>query len=405
MNVWESIRVALTGLAANKLRSALTMLGVIIGVAAVIAMIAIAQGARQQTMERIQAFGTNTLTIFAGQARGSGGVRGGMGSSQALTPEDAEAIAALGPPIKNVTPETRNSAQVKFGNQNTNVSITGCAACYPEVRNFKLQRGRWFNDDEVKAMRRVCVVGPVTAENLFGIRNPVGKRIRIAGNNFLVLGVTVAKGAAGWSNPDDQIFVPYTTAMRRLFGEDHVRAINVQVTSLERTQVAYQRIEQLLRRRHRLGPKSENDFRIYTQAEMVEAAEETSRTFTMLLAGIASVSLMVGGIGIMNIMLVSVTERTREIGIRKAMGARRRDILNQFLIEAVVLSVTGGVVGIGFGIGGSLLLAQSAGWQASISPHAIILAFTFAAAVGVFFGIYPAQKAASLNPIEALRYE
>ncbi|MBI3946067.1 MAG: ABC transporter permease [Armatimonadetes bacterium] len=405
MSVWESIRVALTGLAANKLRSALTMLGVIIGVAAVIAMIAIAQGAREQTMERIQSFGTNTLTIQSGQARGAGGARGGFGSSQVLTPEDAEAIEKLGTPIKNVTPETRNSAQVKFGNENTNVSITGCAASYPEVRNYKIQRGRFFNDDEVKGMRRVCVVGPVTAENLFGIRNPVGKVIRITGNGFRVLGVTAEKGASGWSNPDDAIFVPYTTAMRRLFGENHVRAINVQVTALDRSELATRRVEQLLRRRHKLGARSENDFRIFTQAEMVEAAEETSRTFTMLLAGIASVSLMVGGIGIMNIMLVSVTERTREIGIRKALGARRRDILSQFLIEAVVLSVTGGLVGIGLGVGGSLLLAQTAGWQASIAPHAIILAFGFSGAVGIFFGIYPAHKAAGLNPIEALRYE
>ncbi|HPT97997.1 MAG TPA: ABC transporter permease [Armatimonadota bacterium] len=404
MNLWESMRVALTGLAANKMRSALTMLGVIIGVAAVIAMMAIAQGARADTMKRIQAMGTNSLMVFAGQSR-QGRVRGGFGSSQSLTVDDAEAIAKLGPPIARVSPEVGQSAQVKYRNANTNVSIQGVGADYCEIRNVTVERGRFFSESDVLAMRRVCVIGPDTATNLFGQQNPVGKRIRIAGSGFLVLGVTKAKGSQGWTNPDDQIWVPYTTAMRRLFGLDYLRMISVQVTEMKRSDEAIEMITRLLRRRHRISAGGEEDFFVRSQAEMMEAAEETSRTFTLLLAGIASVSLLVGGIGIMNIMLVSVTERTREIGIRKALGARARDILGQFLIEAMVLSITGGLVGVILGVGGSLLLANSAGWTAIIAPQSILLAFGFAGAVGIFFGSYPAHKASRLSPIEALRYE
>ncbi|NLC59542.1 MAG: FtsX-like permease family protein [Armatimonadetes bacterium] len=404
MNVLESIRVALTGLAANKLRSLLTMLGVIIGVSAVIAMVGIGQGAQQETLERIQSFGTNTLMVMAGEAR-QGGVRGGMGSSATLVPEDAEAIARIGTPIKAVCPEVGRAAQVKYGNQNTNVSIVGCGESYADVRNHKVARGRFFTEREVASMRRVCTIGTATAATLFGTQNPIGKRIRIAGSSFLVVGVMAEKGSQGWFNPDDQIYIPYTTAMRRVFGIDSLRMITVQVTDISRANLATERITQVLRRRHRLGPGRENDFNIRNQAEFVEAVEATSRTFTLLLAGIASVSLLVGGIGIMNIMLVSVTERTREIGVRKALGARRRDVLLQFMIEAMVLSILGGVVGIGLGVGGSLLLARTAGWTTVIAPHAIALAFTFSAAVGVFFGIYPAHKASRLNPIEALRWE
>ena len=401
MNLWESVRVALTGLSANKLRSSLTMLGVIIGVAAVITMMAIAQGARQETMQRIQAMGTNSLMVMAGQSR-QGRVMGGFGSIQTLVPADAEAIADLGPPVARVSPEVSRAQQVKYKNANTNVSVQGTGAAYCEIRNFTVERGRYFTESEVKSLRRVCVLGPDTASNLFGGQNPVGKRIRIAGNTFEVLGLMKAKGAQGWMNPDDQIYIPYTTAMRRLLGQDYLRTISVQVTSMDRSQEAIDAITELLRKRHRIGASSTDDFFIRSQAEIMETAEETSRTFTMLLAGIASVSLLVGGIGIMNIMLVSVTERTREIGVRKALGARARDILNQFLIEAVVLSVTGGLVGIALGVGTSLLLANSAGWTASIAPQSIFLAFGFAGIVGVFFGSYPAHKASPLNPIEAL---
>ena len=404
MSLIESVRIAFTGLSANKLRSSLTMLGVIIGVAAVIAMMAIAQGARQDTLKRIQAMGTNTLMVMSGQSR-SGPVRGGAGSSQTLVAGDATAITNAGPPIVHVSPEVSRAAQVKYRNTNTNVSVQGTSQDFCEIRNFTLERGRYFTAGDVRSMRRVCVLGPDTATTLFGRQSPIGKSVRIAGDTFEVLGMMKAKGAQGPHNPDDQVYVPYTTAMRRLFGLTSLRSISVQLTSMDQSSQAIERITGILRKRHRIPAAGDDDFMIRSQAEMVETAEETSRTFTLLLAGIASVSLLVGGIGIMNIMLVSGTERTREIGVRKALGARARNIMNQFLIEAVVLSVTGGLVGIALGVGGSVALAKSAGWTAIIAPQAILLAFGFSVAVGVFFGSYPAHKASRLRPIEALRYE
>ncbi|HHX39401.1 MAG TPA: ABC transporter permease, partial [Armatimonadetes bacterium] len=269
MNLWESMRVALTGLAANKMRSALTMLGVIIGVAAVIAMMAIAQGARADTMKRIEAMGTNSLMVIPGQSR-QGRVRGGFGSSQSLTVGDAEAIAKLGPPIVRVSPEVSRAEQVKYHNANTNVSIQGTGADYCEIRNFTVERGRFFSQSDVEAMRRVCVIGPDTATNLFGQQNPVGKRIRIAGNTFQVLGVMKAKGTQGWMNPDDQIFVPYTTAMRRLFGMEYLRMISVQVTEMRQSEEAIDMISRVLRRRHRIAAGGEDDFFVRSQAEMME---------------------------------------------------------------------------------------------------------------------------------------
>jgi putative ABC transport system permease protein len=404
MNLSESIRVALEGLSANKVRSALTMLGVIIGVGAVIAMIAIGQGARQQTMQHIQAMGTNVLTVMSGQAR-SGMVRGGMGSVQTLTYEDALAVRKQCPSVARVAPELRMQAQTKYKNLNTMTTITGTTPDYPSIRNFQLAKGRFFSEKDVRSMRRVGVIGPTAAYNLFGESSALNKIVRINGINFKIIGLTAAKGSSGWMDPDDQIFVPLTTAQKRVFGVDFLRSVSVQAKTMERMAEASLQVEELLRERHKIGPASESDFMIRNQAEFMETAEQASQTFTMLLAGIAAVSLLVGGIGIMNIMLVSVTERTREIGIRKAVGAKRRDILLQFLIESMVLSVFGGFIGILMGIAVARLLARMADWEVVVSLPAIVLAFCFAAAVGMFFGIYPARKASLLKPIDALRYE
>lgn len=405
MNLRESIEVAIEGLAANKMRAALTMLGVIIGVGAVISMLAIAQGAKNQTMQRIQQMGTNVLMVMSGQSR-RGAIRGGFGSVESLTLEDSEAIVKKCPSVIKAVPEVRQNMQVKYRNQNTNTTILGTSADYPEVRNYSVQEGRFFNERETRGAQKVAVIGPTTAANLFGTSSPVGKFINIKGNRFKIVGLTAPKGATGgWMDPDDQIFVPVTTAMRRLFGVQYLRSISVQAKSMALMMQATNEVTELLRNRHRIKEGADDDFIVRNQAEVMEMAEETSRVFTMLLAGIASVSLLVGGIGIMNIMLVSVTERTREIGIRKAMGARRRDILMQFLIESLVLSLFGGVAGILFGIIGSAVVGKLTGWSISVSLRSMLLSFSFAAAVGVFFGLYPARQAAALDPIDALRYE
>lgn len=403
MNLWESIEVALEGLAANKMRAALTMLGVIIGVGAVITMLAIAGGAKEQQMASIQRMGTNVLMVMAGQSR-QGAVRGGFGSMQTLTLQDAEALATKCPSVVTAVPEVRQNLQVKYSNQNTNTTIFGTSSDYPSVRNYNVQDGRFFTDQEVKGMRKVAAIGPTTAKNLFGSSSPVGKSVNIMGSRFKVVGLMAPKGAMGWNDPDDQIFIPVTTAMRRVFGVQNIRSISVQAKSMALTAQACNEVQSLLRKRHKISGDMD-DFFIGNQAEVMEMAEEASRVFTLLLAGIASVSLLVGGIGIMNIMLVSVTERTREIGIRKALGARRKDIMLQFLIESLVLSLFGGIVGILFGIADSSILGRSPEWNVSVSVQSMVLSFSFAVVVGIFFGLYPAWQASRLDPIEALRYE
>lgn len=401
----EMLQVAWDSLMANKLRSVLTTLGVLIGVAAVITMLAIGQGAREQQLQLIQQMGANVVLVFPGQFR-RGAVGFGMGSVQTLTMRDVEALSKGNALIVQVAAEVRRGAQVVYRQKNTNTSVTGVTANYPVVRAYKVEKGRFFTEQEDLASARVAVLGQTVVTNLFGENaNPVGKTIRINGIPFKVIGVLARKGALGPMDLDDQIMIPLRTAMYRLFGTEYLNAISVQIVRNDFVTAAMQEIERILRRSHRLPPNKENDFVMRTQAEWEQLAEQTSRLFIILLLSIASVSLIVGGIGIMNIMLVSVAERTREIGIRKAIGAKPSDIQLQFLLEAVVLSLVGGGLGIFFGVVVSYAIGKVAGWTIVISPFSVILAFGFAAAVGIFFGYYPARKAARLEPVEALRYE
>ena len=404
MNLKENLRIAYRSLMANKMRSALTMLGIIIGVGAIITMISIGRGAREDVEERIKSLGTNVLVVIPGSLR-RGAVFLGRGTVRTLKLEDAEEIERRVRYVSMVAPEASGGGQVKYKDKNTNAPIIGTVPEYQVVMNFKPEKGSFFSDLDVLYMRRVCVLGKEVADELFEDEDPVGKTIRINNIPFRVLGVMEEKGGPPWMNPDNWVLIPITTAQKRLLGIDHLRSINVQVIGEEYMEEAEKEIERILRRRHRLPPNKENDFTIRRQTEFLEMMERTTRSFTFLLGGIAAISLIVGGIGIMNIMLVSVTERTREIGIRKAVGAKKRDILLQFLIESLVLSLIGGGIGILLGVVGSRIVSHLAGWRTAISWDSISLAFFFSAAVGIFFGIYPARKAAKLNPIEALRYE
>jgi putative ABC transport system permease protein len=403
--LWEMLQVAWDSLMANKLRSVLTTLGVLIGVAAVITMLAIGQGAREQQLQLIQQMGANVVLVFPGQFR-RGAVGFGMGSVQTLTMRDVEALSKSNALIVQVAAEVRRGAQVVYRQKNTSTSVVGVTANYPVVRAYKVEKGRFFTEQEDLASARVAVLGQTVVANLFGENaNPVGKTIRINGIPFKVIGVLAKKGALGPMDLDDQILIPLRTAMYRLFGTEYLNTISVQIVRNEFVTAAMEEIERILRRSHRLPPNKPSDFAMRTQAEWEQLAEQTSRLFIILLLSIASVSLIVGGIGIMNIMLVSVAERTREIGIRKAIGAKPSDIQLQFLLEAVVLSLVGGGLGIFFGIAASYAIGKVAGWTVIVSPISVILAFGFAAAVGIFFGYYPARKAAKLEPVEALRYE
>ena len=395
----------LAALLANKLRALLTMLGIIIGVAAVITMIAIGEGAQQAVTNRIQALGSNLLFISPSAQRGGGITVIQSGSNVRLRNADAESIDEKVPMVEAVVPEFSRNAQVKYENKNWNSRIVGTVPEYETARNFPAVAGRYFTHSEERAYAKVCVIGQTVIDNLFPTEDPIGKTIRISGQSFLVIGTLESKGQSGFQNPDDQIIVPLSTAQRRLFGVDYLSQITVKVVNDADMDPAFLEIERVLRRAHKLREDQDNDFRIRNQADIINTFQETQQTFTYLLAGIAAVSLLVGGIGIMNIMIVSVTERTKEIGIRKAIGARKRDVMLQFLIESVVMSVTGGIIGILLGVGGSVLIASYGNLPSMISPNAIILSFMFASLVGVFFGLYPAWKAAESNVIDALRYE
>ncbi len=405
MSLLKTIQAALKALNKNKMRSFLTMLGIIVGVLAVVAMISIGQGAKVSVQERISQLGSNLLFVRPGSAFRHG-VHGGWGSRTSLRPEDAEAIVEECPSVEMVSPEVSTRAQVVYKNKNWNPSISGTGADILAIRGWKMEAGSFFRNSDVRGAAKFCVLGKTVVENLFEGANPMGEIIRIRQIPFTVLGVLASRGqAGGWFDQDDVILVPYTTAQKRLLGIQHINNIVISAVSAESMSSAEQEISELLRRRHKLADYDEDDFNIRNMADIQEAVAETAGTMTMLLAGIASVSLLVGGIGIMNIMLVSVTERIREIGIRMSVGARDRDILMQFLVEAVVLSLTGGLMGIIAGIIGSRVISSIAGWPTVVSGASIGLAFVFSAAVGVFFGFYPARKASKLNPIDALRYE
>ncbi|MEA3207174.1 MAG: putative transport system permease protein [Chthoniobacter sp.] len=405
MKIGPTLRIAVRALRRNKMRSLLTMLGIIIGVGAVIAMVGIGNGARSQVEAQIASLGQNMILIFTGSTTSSG-VRTGFGMAGTLKIEDAQAIAREVPGILAVSPEIRSTAQVAAGNQNWMTQLLGESPEYFEMREWELTSGVSFSEQEVRAASKVAVIGKTTASQLFGGTDPVGQIIRVKNVPFLITGLLKSKGMSLMGNDqDDVIVVPYTTAMKRLTGDTKLRSINVQAATAELIPQAQQQITALLRQRHHIVPGRDDDFTVRSQQEIAEMATATSKILTLLLGAIACVSLIVGGIGIMNIMLVSVTERTREIGIRMAVGAHGADIMLQFLIEAITLSSLGGVIGIALGFGTSEIISNVAGWPTTIPTIMVVASFLFSAAIGVFFGLYPARKAAALDPIDALRYE
>ncbi|MDI7260906.1 MAG: ABC transporter permease [Thermodesulfobacteriota bacterium] len=406
--LFASLRIALRALLVNKMRSSLTMLGIIIGVAAVITMIAVGTGAKTRIAEQIASMGSNILIVVSGSST-SGGLRFGAGSAPTLSIDDAKAIKTEVPSVKLTAPTLSGVAQVVYGNQNWSTVVYGTTPELLEIREWSFTSGHSFTQQDVDGATKVCILGKTVVENLFGGMDAVGQIIRIKNVPFTVVGVLAPKGQSTWGqDQDDTIFVPLKTAQKRLFGmrfPGMVRVITVQAAEAGVMKDAEEKITDLLRQRHRIQPGQENDFSVRNLTEIASSAEESARVMSLLLGAIASISLIVGGIGIMNIMLVSVTERTREIGIRIAVGAKGRDILLQFLIESLVLSLVGGILGIGIGIAGTLILASFTEWPVLFSIEAILLAFLFAGSVGVFFGFYPARKASLLNPIDALRYE
>lgn len=406
MNLWESIRVSLRALRANKMRSILTMLGIIIGVGAVVAMVGIGNGASASITSQIQGLGSNLLVVTPGQSN-TGGVMGGSGSASTLLLSDIAKIKTAATAVKALAPAVSTRVQVVYASGNTSTSVTGTTAEYAQIRNVSLEQGRFLTQTDIDGSVRVAILGPSVVENLLGSSQAdvLGKVIKLNNVPFLVVGVTASQGSSGMLNNDDVIYVPLNTAQNRLIGKKNLNQIYIEAASADLMATAQEQVTAALRRAHQLGTGQENDFTVTNQADILSTMETVTQTMTLLLGGIAGISLLVGGIGIMNIMLVSVTERTREIGIRKAIGAKGKDILLQFLIEAIVLSVLGGSIGIGLGAGGSELAGSLLKMDTAISGPSIALAFGFSALIGIIFGVFPARKAALMNPIDALRYE
>ena len=407
MRIQNVLRIAIKAIRRNKIRSGLTMLGVIIGVASVIAMIALGSGARASIDQQIQSQGTNVIFVSSGSfgRPGGGAVRGGAGTVTTLTLDDAKAIAEL-PVVTRVSPMVRGRAQVIAADQNWNTSVEGGNEDYLAIRNWSLASGENFTARDVLVAEKVCLLGDTVVRNIFPDQDPVGQVIRVKNLPFRVLGVLAPKGQGQFGqDQDDVIIAPYTTIQKKLLGITYIQQVYVSAASSDQVEQAAVQITRLMRQRHRITNPDEDDFTVRTVEEMAATRVQMANTMTGLLMSVASVSLLVGGIGIMNIMLVSVTERTREIGLRMAVGARTRDILRQFLAEAVSLSVVGGIMGIALGVLVSQVMTWRLGWPTSITSASILVAFAFAGAVGIFFGYYPAHKAANLDPIDALRYE
>ena len=405
LQVWQTALIALRALRRNKMRSMLTALGIIIGVASVVAMVAVGNGAQARITSQVSALGQNLLMVFAGSKK-SCGVNSGLGSASAITLEDASAIQREVPDVAAVSPEVSVTAQAIANGRNWSTTVVGESHDYLRIRDWKLAAGSMFNASDIRSAAKIAVIGSKTANELFGPLNPVGQSVRIKNIPFIIVGLLESKGAGmGGANQDDRILIPYTTAMKRLTGDRYLRSVNVEIRSADRMDIAQQQITSLLRQRHRLTSDQSDDFNIFNQKEIADTVNSISKIITLLLGSIAGISLVVGGIGIMNIMLVSVTERTREIGIRIAVGAQPGDIRLQFLIEAVTLSLLGGLIGVLCGVGASHLVGMFADFKAVVSSGSIILAFGVSSVIGIFFGFYPAHKAAALDPIVALRYE
>jgi len=405
MNLLFTMKTAFMALLRNRLRSGLTMLGIIIGISSVIIMISVGQGAKASIENQIKSMGTNMLMIMSGSMK-SMGQRQATGSSQTMTPEDVEAILKECPAVLNATPNVSSSGSLVYGNANWTSSLLGVSPDYFIIRDWQTSSGSVFTESDVNGANKVCILGTEVVTNLFPNEDPVGKMIRIKGIPFKVVGVMVSKGQAAMGpNQDDTVIIPYTTLMKRILNQTNISGIMVSAVSQDQIADAKEQITELLRTRHRIKKGDDDDFFIGSQTDITNMATSTSSIMTLLLGSVASISLIVGGIGIMNIMLVSVRERTREIGIRMALGARSRDILLQFMVEAFVLSLIGGLVGIILGVSGAMLVSKIAKWSTYISFISIVLSIGFSSAIGIFFGFYPARMAARLNPIEALRFE